>query len=60
MTCNKNNLTARKLYESKGFAATGNEDEDEIELAMTVSRQFHNDTKVVCEEFEVVYPYKTY
>ena len=27
---------ARKLYESKGFRATGNEDEDEIELAVTV------------------------
>ena len=36
LTCNKNNPIARKLYESKGFAATGNEDEDEIELAMTI------------------------
>ncbi|MBR5931006.1 MAG: GNAT family N-acetyltransferase [Lachnospiraceae bacterium] len=36
LTCNKNNSIARKLYESKGFAATGNEDEDEIELAMTM------------------------
>ena len=36
LTCNKNNPIARKLYESKGFAATGNEYDDEIELAMTV------------------------
>ena len=36
LTCNKNNPIARKLYESKGFAVTGNEYEDEIELAMTV------------------------
>ncbi len=36
LTCNKHNSIARKLYESKGFAATGNEDGDEIELAMTI------------------------
>ena len=36
LTCNKRNPAARKLYESKGFPATGNEDEDEIELAMMV------------------------
>lgn len=36
LTCNKNNPIARKLYESKGFSATGAEDEDEIELAITV------------------------
>ena len=36
LTCNKGNPAARKLYESKGFAATGNEGEDEIELAMTI------------------------
>ena len=36
LTCSKNNPIARKLYESKGFFATGAEDEDEIELAMTV------------------------
>ena len=35
LTCNKQNPIARKLYESKGFRATGMEDEDEIELAMT-------------------------
>lgn len=34
LTCSKNNSAARKLYESKGFSATGVEDEDEIELAM--------------------------
>lgn len=38
LTCNKNNPIARKLYESRGFLATGAEDEDEIELAMTVKR----------------------
>ena len=36
LTCNKQNPVARKLYESKGFSATGNEYDDEIELAMTV------------------------
>ena len=36
LTCSKHNPIARKLYESKGFSATGSEDEDEIELAMTV------------------------
>ena len=36
LTCNKRNAVAQKLYESRGFAATGNEDEDEIELVMTV------------------------
>ena len=34
LTCNRNNPVARKLYESKGFSATGIEDEDEIELAL--------------------------
>ena len=36
LTCNKNNSIALKLYENKGFCATGNVYEDEIELAMTV------------------------
>ncbi|MBE6908895.1 MAG: GNAT family N-acetyltransferase [Ruminococcaceae bacterium] len=36
LTCNKSNDIARRLYERKGFSATGNEDEDEIELAATV------------------------
>ena len=36
LTCNKNNPIARKLYENKGFFATGTEDEDEIELVLTV------------------------
>ena len=34
LTCSKNNPDARKLYESKGFSLTGNEDEDEVELAL--------------------------
>ena len=37
LTCNKQNPVARKLYENKGFRATGADDEDEVELAMTVS-----------------------
>lgn len=37
LTCNKNNPIARKLYENKGFYETGVEDEDEIELVMTIS-----------------------
>ncbi len=36
LTCNKDNPVARKLYESKGFVATGIEDEDEIEMVLTV------------------------
>ena len=36
LTCNKNNPIAKKLYESKGFRATGVEDEDEIELVLTL------------------------
>lgn len=36
LTCNKDNPVAIKLYERKGFSATGNEYEDEIELALTV------------------------
>ena len=36
LTCNKQNAIAKKLYENKGFLATGNEYDDEIELALTV------------------------
>lgn len=36
LTCNKQNTIAQKLYESKGFRTTGNEYDDEIELAMTI------------------------
>ena len=36
LTCNKNNPIAKGLYESMGFSATGEEDEDEIELAFMV------------------------
>jgi diamine N-acetyltransferase len=35
LTCNKDNPIAKKLYESKGFSATGVEDEDELELVLT-------------------------
>ena len=36
LTCNKENPAARKLYESRGFAATGEEYDDEIELALNL------------------------
>ena len=36
LTCNKENPIARKLYESKGFTATGAEDEDEIEMVLNI------------------------
>ena len=36
LTCNQDNTCARKLYEKKGFTATGNEYDDEIELVLTV------------------------
>ncbi len=36
LTCNKSNPLALKLYERKGFAATGAENGDEIELVLTL------------------------
>ena len=36
LTCNKNNSIAKRLYESKGFSATGVEDEDEEEFVLTI------------------------
>ena len=36
LTCNKQNPIARKLYENKGFRATGIEDKDEIELVLAL------------------------
>ena len=36
LTCSRDNPTARKLYESRGFRATGAEDEDEVELTLTL------------------------
>ncbi len=36
LTCNRDNPVALKLYESMGFAATGNEDDDEIELGTEI------------------------
>ena len=36
LTCNKDNPAARKLYESKGFSATGVGAEDEIEMVLTI------------------------
>lgn len=37
LTCSRNNPAARRLYESRGFRATGVEDEDEVELALTLA-----------------------
>ena len=37
LTCSKNNPVARKLYEKKGFLVTGVEDEDEIEVVLTIA-----------------------
>ena len=34
LTCNKNNPIAEKLYESRGFSATGTEYDDEKELVL--------------------------
>ena len=39
LTCSRRNSAARKLYESRGFSPTGAEDEDEIELALTLAGQ---------------------
>ena len=36
LTCNRDNLPALRLYKSRGFAQTGAEDEDEIELSLTL------------------------
>ena len=36
LTCNKNNSAALALYEHMGFMLTGNEDGDELELALTL------------------------
>ncbi len=37
LTCSKKNPVAKRMYESKGFLATGIEDEDEIELVLTLA-----------------------
>lgn len=37
LTCHRDNASARRLYESRGFAPTGVVDGDEIELALTLS-----------------------
>ena len=37
LTCNKENPKALGLYQSRGFKETGSEDEDEIELALTLA-----------------------
>lgn len=36
LTCNKDNTRALRLYQSRGFVPTGNEDETELELALTL------------------------
>ena len=37
LTCNKENSAARRLYARKGFAPTGVEDEDEIEMVLNLT-----------------------
>lgn len=37
LTCNKDNSVAQKLYERKGFSATGVEYEDEIEMVLMLA-----------------------
>ena len=37
LTCSKDNPAARRMYESKGFSATGVEDEDEVELVLMLA-----------------------
>ena len=39
LTCSKENSAAMKLYENKGFQATGVEDEDEIELVLYLKQK---------------------
>ena len=39
LTCSKENPAAMKLYENKGFHATGVEDEDEIELVLYLKQK---------------------
>ena len=34
LTCNKDNTNALALYQNMGFELTGNDDEDEVELAL--------------------------
>ena len=36
LTCSRDNAQALKLYKSRGFTETGAEDDDEIELSMTL------------------------
>ena len=36
LTCHRDNAAARKLYESRGFTPAGAEDEDEIEMVLTL------------------------
>ena len=38
LTCNRDNIQALKLYKSKSFTETGAEDEDEIELSLTLKK----------------------
>ena len=45
LTCNKSNTAARRLYEKKGFAATGVEDGDEIKLVLTIKQIKQNDIR---------------
>lgn len=38
LTCNKENVIAMGFYERNGFVATGNKDEDEVELSIMLNQ----------------------
>ncbi len=43
LTCNRDNSVALRLYESRGFTATGTEYEDEIELVLNIDQIFESE-----------------
>ena len=47
LTCNKDNPAARRLYESRGFSASGVEDEEEAELVLTIEAESIDDSAAV-------------
>lgn len=57
LTCNKHNIKALALYRSMGFELTGNQDDDEVELALTlknaeISRRHNEEAeRILAERF---------
>jgi len=43
LTCNRDNSVALRLYENRGFTATGTEYEDEIELVLNIDQIFESE-----------------